>query len=55
MIFIKNRKRKKKITNTPTNKAQMRGEKGFSARKSLLAARGFLDRILASFGLKTLF
>ena len=40
------------MKNTPANKAHKRGEKGLKIRKSVLAAFGFLDRILASFGLR---
>ena len=51
-IFIKKRCRKKNIKKTPANIAQRRGENGLRIRKSVLAAFGFLDRILASFGLR---
>ena len=37
---------------TAANKAQRRGENGLRIRKRVLAALGFLDRILASFGLR---
>ena len=49
---MKKRKRQKKMVKTPANEAQRRGENGLRIRKSLLAAWGFLDRILASFGLR---
>ena len=52
-IFIKKRCRKKNIKKTPANIAQRRGENGLRIRKSVLAAFGFLDRILASFGLRS--
>lgn len=40
------------MAKTPANAAQRRGENGLRIRKSVLAAFGFLDRILASFGLR---
>ena len=52
-ISIKKRKKQKKMAKTPANAAQRRGENGLRIRKSVLAAFGFLDRILASFGLRS--
>ena len=52
-ISIKKRKKQKKMAKTPANAAQRRGENGLRIRNSVLAAFGFLDRILASFGLRS--
>ena len=49
---MKKRWRKKNIKKTPANIAQSIGENGLRIRKRVLAAEGFLDRILASFGLR---
>lgn len=53
-ILLKARKRKKNSRKTAAIKLQRRGENGLRRRNSLLEGPAFLERILASFGLKRL-